>query len=387
MKRIVLVLAMALVGQWGANAQSDTLKNRPGQVSFFYPLGTNGLESTKYTNNVSLNLLYGINGGLNGVEIGGLVNTNLGKVTGAQWAGIANINLGETNGILFGGIANVIKDSSNSVCFAGITNVIGKSATGLHFAGISNTINGKYIGAQFGGITNTSNGNVLGAQFAGISNVANGDVTGTQMAGINNVANGNLLGAQFGLINAAKAVTGFQLGLINIAESYEKGVPLGLISFVKEGYHAVEVAGGESIYGNINVKLGVDELYTIYKVGFASNNSDNYMTYGLGLGSMYSLTDKAKVSLDLSASHIVQPNSFPRLDLLARADAAFRYHLTDRIGVFGGPSFNVYMSEYAVGSENTALNVPYTLWEENWWNNQGSTSIWIGANAGVSIMF
>lgn len=388
MKRLIIAVAALLSAQIGANAQeADSVQTRPGQVSFFYPLGTNGVDAPKYSNNVSFNLLYGINGGLNGVEFGGLVNTNLGSVTGAQFAGIANINMKETNGIICGGIANVIKDSSNSVCFAGISNVIGKSAVGLHFAGISNTVNGKFLGAQFGGIANTVNGSITGAQFAGISNMNNGDFIGLQMAGISNVTNGNFTGAQIGLINTARTVTGFQFGLINVAEKFEKGAPLGLISFVKEGYHAIEVAGGESIYGNINFKLGVDRLYTIYKVGFASSNSDNYLTYGLGLGSMMSLTEKAKISLDISANHIVQPNTLPRIDLLARADVAFRYHLNDHIGFFGGPSFNVYISEHEIDSENTALNVPYTLFEENWWNNEGSTSIWIGANAGVSFRF
>ncbi len=266
-------------------------------------------------------------------------------------------------------------------------NVIGKNALGMHFAGVSNTVNGQYIGSQFAGISNAVNGNVLGAQVAGISNISNGDFTGLQLSGISNIAIGDVTGAQMGLINTAKNVTGFQLGLINVAESFEKGVPLGLISFVKDGFHAIEVSGGESIYGNLSLKMGVDKLYTIYRLGYAANNSENYLTYGMGLGSMVDLTEKAKISLDLSANHIIQSSNSPRLNLLARADVAFRYHLNDHIGFFGGPSFNVYISEYSVDSENTALSIPYSLYEENWWNNDGSTSIWIGANAGVSIMF
>lgn len=388
MKKIKLSIALVLAFTCQVNAQeADSTLSRPGQVTFFYPLGTSGIDATKYSNNVSFNVLYGINGGLNGVEFGGLVNTNLGKVTGAQFAGIANINLKETTGIMFGGIANVVKDSSNSVCFAGISNVIGKSAMGLHFAGINNLVNGNFLGAQFGGISNTINGTALGAQFAGINNVSNGNFTGLQVAGISNITNGDLVGAQLSLINTAKNIKGFQLGLINIAESYEKGVPLGLFSFVKNGFHAIEVSGGESIYGNLSFKMGVEQLYTIYKVGYAANNGQNSVTYGLGLGSMKSLTDKAYISLDVTANHVVQPTFSPRIEFLARADAAFRYHLNDHIGFFAGPSFNVYVSEYVIDSPNKGLNEPYTLYQDNWWNNEGSTSLWIGANAGLSIMF
>jgi hypothetical protein len=388
MKKLTITIALMLALSWQASGQeSDSTLSRPGQVTFFYPLGTNGLDSPKYSNNVSWNVLYGVNGGVHGVEFGGLVNTNLGNVTGAQFAGIANINTKKTNGIIFGGIANVIKDSSNSVSFAGITNLYGKSAVGLHCAGIANTVNGSLIGAQFGGIVNTVNGKVVGAQFAGISNTVNGDFTGLQSAGISNIVTGDVIGAQMGLINHGKKITGFQLGLINVAEDFEKGVPFGLISFVKNGYHAIEVAGGEAIYGNLNFKMGVDELYTIYKVGYAANGSENYFTYGLGVGSMLGVTEKVKISLDLSANHILQQSFSPRLNILSRADFAFRYHLNDHIGFFAGPSFNVYVSEFNLDSDNTALNVPYTLYEENWWNNEGSTSIWIGANAGVSIRF
>ncbi|NOQ73416.1 MAG: hypothetical protein GQ574_15530 [Crocinitomix sp.] len=388
MKKTILSIALLLAISWQASAQkTDSTMSRPGQVSFFYPLGTNGIDSPKYSNNVSFNVLYGINGGVHGVEFGGLVNTNLGDVTGAQFAGIANINTKKTNGIICAGIANIVKDTSNSVSFAGITNLYGKSAVGLHFAGIANTVNGSLIGAQFGGIVNTTNGNVIGAQFAGISNTVNGNFTGMQAAGISNVVTGDVIGAQMGLINHGKKIKGFQLGLINVAEEFEKGVPFGLISFVKNGYHAIEISGGEAIYANLNYKMGVDQLYTIYKVGYTANGSENYLTYGLGFGSMLSITEKVKLSLDLSANHILQQSFSPRLNILSRADAAFRFHLTDHIGIFAGPSFNVYVSEFNLDSENTALNVPYTLFEENWWNNEGSTSIWVGANAGVSIRF
>lgn len=388
MKKLTISIVLMLVLSWQAKAQeTDSTLSRPGQVTFFYPLGTSGLDSPKYSNNVSFNVLYGVNGGVNGVEFAGLVNTNLGNVTGAQFAGIANINTKQTNGIIFGGIANVIKDSSNSVSFAGVTNVYGKSAVGLHFAGIANTVNGSLIGAQFGGIVNTVNGNVIGTQFAGISNTVNGNFTGLQSAGISNIVTGNVIGAQMALINHGKKVKGFQLGLINVAEDFEKGVPFGLISFVKNGYHAIEIAGGEALYANLNFKMGVDHLYTIYKVGYTANGAENYITYGLGFGSMFGVTEKVKVSLDLSANHIVQQNFSPRLNILSRADFAFRYHLNKHIGFFAGPSFNVYVSEFNLDSDNSALNVPYTLYEENWWNNEGSTSIWVGANAGISIRF
>jgi hypothetical protein len=394
MKRILILtyltfsaISFAQTTELSSGNPSDSTKNRPGQVGFFYPVCSNGLESPNYSSNFSFNVLYGYNGGLRGIEVGGLVNTQVGNVDGIQVAGIANINTKKTNGMAFAGIANLHKDSSNTVSFAGISNIFGKSATGVQSAGISNTVNGTFSGIQTAGICNIANGAVNGVQLAGISNVVNGDFEGVQAAGISNTVNGNLQGTQMGLINTAKRVKGFQLGLINVAESFESGVPLGLFSFVKDGYHAVEISGGEAIYANLNIKIGVEKLYTIYKFGYTSANGNSYLTYGLGLGTQKSLTEKVKISIDLSSNHILEDSFSPDLNLLAKMDVAFRYHLTPKFAFFAGPSFNVFTTQNLLDEVNSSFQVPYTLYETNWGNNEGSTSIWIGGNLGVSLEF
>jgi len=189
------------------------------------------------------------------------------------------------------------------------------------------------------------------------------------------------------LINTAKKAHGFQLGLINVADSFEKGVPLGLFSFVKNGFQALEISATETIYGNLTFKMGVDQLYTLYKIGFASNNGKDYMTYGIGLGGMHSFSDRLKLSLDLSANHIIESKYTPRLDILSKADFALRYHLNKNLAFYAGPSVNVYVSQFEPAENNPALHVPYVFFEDNWWNNQGATSLWIGGQLGISWIF
>lgn len=390
MKKLKYLILIVSLSAFVSSAQdNDTIKTRPVQVTFFYPIGTNGLESPTYTNQFSFNVLSGVNGGVDGVEIGGISNVNTGDVNGLQIAGIANVDMKSANGLVISGIANVIKDSSQSICVAGISNVVGGSSlnTGLQVAGISNLNNSDYIGGQIGGIVNLNNGSLKGVQIAGISNVNNGNLEGTQVSGISNFVNGDLSGTQIGLVNKAKNVKGFQLGLINVANDFESGVPLGLFSFVKNGYHAVELSTSDAIYTNLNFKMGVDKLYTIYKVGFTAGQDDNYVTYGLGLGTKINLTDRFNLSIEGSSNHIIKSGFTPNFDLLCRADVAVRYNLNKHFSVFAGPSFNVYLSEYDLDSESTALKVPYSLYSKNWWNNNGSTSIWIGGTAGVSVAF
>jgi hypothetical protein len=387
MKKIILTL-LFVCSSVAIIAQESTTTHCPVQVTFFYPLGTNGTASPSYSTNFSFNMLYGITGGVNGVEIGGLTNTNLGSVQGLQVAGIANINTKETNGIVVGGIANINKGFSQGLSVGGIYNLSGNGAIGIQAGGIANTVNGDFLGLQVAGITNVLNGSSIGAQIAGISNVNNGNSTGLQVSGISNVIAGDLKGAQIGLINRAGRVQGAQLGLINIAQSYEDGVPLGLISYVKEGYHAIELSSNEMIYGNIDIKLGVDQFYTIYKMGYTNRGGDEAVSYGLGVGSLIKLTEKLHTALDLSASQLVNLWSpdMTRLQLLSRADFRLRYQFHKNFSVFAGPSLNVYANGFAEDGA-TSIKEPYTIAKYDWWNNNGSTALWIGGSAGLSINF
>jgi hypothetical protein len=174
------------------NSEKDSGENRPVQFTFFYPIGSNGIQSPQIENNFSMNALYGVNGGVDGAEIGGLVNVNNGDVSGFQVGGIANMSPQDLPTVRsLGGIANVVTDSTKGILIAGISNVVGDSSAGFHIAGISNTVNGTFDGGQIAGIGNLNNGAVNGFQIGGISNVTNGDFNGFQLSGIANIAHGN----------------------------------------------------------------------------------------------------------------------------------------------------------------------------------------------------
>ena len=386
MKTIVLFISLSFFFTSFGHGE-DSSKTRPFQMTFFYPLGTNGIGSPEYANNFSFNILYGVNGGVSGAEIGGLVNSNTGPVIGIQIAGIANVNTKHADGIIIGGISNVIKDSSRALCIAGISNSVNGPATGMHVGGITNLVNGDYLGAQIAGISNINNGDFLGMQVGGISNVNIGNFTGLQVSGISNINGGNFIGLQLGLINRAQNLTGMQLGLINIADSIERGVPLGLFSFVKKGYHSVEIGMSDAIYTNMNIKMGVKKLYTTYKLGYTWHNDNTYFAYGLGLGSMLDLSDRFSISIDAGAYHIIEQTFTPKINILSKADLSVRYNLGEHFSIYAGPSFNIYASEYDPDFGTPAINTPYIISSVEWWNNEGKTFFWIGGNAGIAVNF
>ncbi len=382
-----LLFGILLTMNLNSFAQVDSIQLPKAQVSIIYPLGSNGLGSKTKPNNFSFNLFYGLNGGLNGLEIGGFANANTGPVNGIQIAGLSNINSAEANGIIISGLTNIVGDSSHAISIAGIANKHAGSYDGIQIAGIANFINSDLVGIQVSGISGTIMGNTTGFQISGINNYSNGGFYGCQIAGISNVNKGDLTGLQVGLINHAKKMTGLQVGLFNIAESYESGIPIGLFSFVKNGFHSLDFTYNESVYANLNLKLGVPAFYNIFKVGYMPIPNDEYYTYGIGAGTMVSLTKKFKLSLEAAANHIVPKTYVPKIDFLVNTDLNLRFHLTKHIGFFAGPSLNIYFAETSGENNATTLKIPYKLYTDKWWYGQGETNYWIGYNAGISIMF
>jgi hypothetical protein len=363
----------------------DSSDTSPVQVSFIYPLGTNGIHSPQVSNNFSFNALYGVNGGVNGCEIGGLVNVNTSDVNGIQIGGIANITAGGSDGTVVGGIANIVQDSTHGIFVAGISNVVGKSSSGFELAGISNTVNGNFDGGQLSGIANYTNGSVNGFQLSGIANFSNGDLNGAQISGIINTVNGNVNGTQIGLINYADTIKGTQIGLINVARSGDDAVVIGLISLVHNGYHALEFSTSESVYGQLALKLGVPQFYSSFRFGITQNNNEGILTYGYGIGSMISMNEKNKIGFDLSANQTITHFFDYDLDLLNRFEITYRRFAGKHFEFFAGPALNVYVTQNWNENSYGSLHIPYTVYDETW--SDGRVAMWVGLQAGAALRF
>ncbi|MCP4457828.1 MAG: hypothetical protein GY816_07365 [Cytophagales bacterium] len=123
-KLFIGIVTTAIIMSSGLNAaaqdKSDSL-HRKAQLSFFYPLGSNGV-SKAYSHNYSFNIIYGMNSGVDGFELGGIANYNEGNVTGTQIAGISNYTKGDVAGLQWAGIINANKGSMQGAQISGIAN-------------------------------------------------------------------------------------------------------------------------------------------------------------------------------------------------------------------------------------------------------------------------
>jgi hypothetical protein len=337
MKKLKLVSILLLLVSINLVAQEkDSLKTHKFQVTFAYPIGSSGKSSMEYSNNFSFNILYGLNGGVNGVEIGSILNYNKGEVKGFQLSGVSNINTEYSKGFLLSGVSNICIDSTSGVLIAGVLNYSKQNAKGFQLATT----------------------NIVLHRFNGF---------------------------QLGVFNYAKKLKGVQFGVFNYLGDGEEGLPIGIFSVVKNGHYELELTGGEVIYSNLNYKMGVERFYTIFKAGYTSYKNSPVCSFGLGFGGNISISERQKISIDLSYNQIFYNNNWDssKLNILDKADFNYKYSISENFSLLIGPSFNVYVTEEKIDGEFGTLNIPYTID-----TNEGTSSrlfMWIGINAGLSL--
>lgn len=381
---------------WQGSFEKDTAREtypvRPIQLSFITPLGTNGLESGKIVNRLSINLFAGYAGGVDGVELGGFLNVDRSDVNGVQLAGFGNVVGGKTQAFQAAGFFNVNKSSTHSAQAAGFVNVVGDSMIGFQAAGFVNVVKKQTTGTQLAGFTNVTGGNVEAWQAAGFANIAKGDVTGAQTAGFLNTAK-DIDGFQAaGFLNIARKLNGVQLGFINVVDSVESGVPIGFLSFVrKNGYRKFELSASESLYANAAFKIGVPRLYNIFTVGVQPGTDYSRWAVGYGLGTEKRLSPSTVVNLEGIYSHVNEDEVWTtELNELIQLKLAFGYQIKG-LTIFGGPTCNLLISRFYDEQANRLGSqlAPWTFYDQNR-SSRGSNffpttnlQMWAGLTGGI----
>jgi hypothetical protein len=312
MKITKTIIGIIAVIFFAANlqAQESTKQYFPGQVSFVHPIGTSGTNSPDYQYNFSLNILTGSVGGINGLEIGGLMNSNAGDVIGMQVAGIGNITKGDIVGMQVGGIISTSKDVTG-MQVGGILST-SEEVSGIQLGGIHCNAN-NVIGMQTGGISSISKNvegiqiggiicfadTVTGAQLGGITNKSK-NIEGLQIGGISNINTGNMKGLQIaGLFNKTQKLNGVQIGLINIADTVENGIAIGLINICREGYYDEwELSTADNASVRIAYKTGQKRFYNIFTLG-TNYYKEQLWFAGFGFGHITDISENISFQPEL----------------------------------------------------------------------------------------
>jgi hypothetical protein len=369
---------------------SGFFTDRPFQASLTPGLSTHGMFNSQVVNKFSLNLVGGyttgtegfemagvfninkqnvsflqiaggfnvVGGNLKGVQVAGVSNTVMSKVEGVQIAGVINDVRGSTDGVQIAGVLNKVKQDVDNVQIAGAINSVEGSVKGIQIAGAINTVKDTLEGVEIAGAINQVKGSLSGMQIAGGINKADGDVDGFQLAGglnlagksvkgvqlssIGNKSGGETKGAQISAIyNYSKKLTGFQLGIFNIADS-SSGVSLGLLNIIKTGYHKVAISSNEVMNTNLSFISGNSKFYSI--ITGSTNISGNNKAYalGLGVGHDFILSKRSIVSATLTLSNVYLGNK-KELDYMNRISVVYNFTVLKGISIYAGPAFSLYL--------------------------------------------
>ena len=365
---------------------------RLAQISVFSSVGTNLDKSEDLTNHVSVNLLWGTNGGVEGVEIGGLVNTVTQDVKGLQIAGLGNKVAGNTIGTQAAGMFNVGKGAVKGLQAAGLFNV-GGATDAVQSAGLFN-ISKDFSGVQMSGFFNIAKGKSEGVQLASLFNYSR-EKTGSQLSTLFNIGGDVSWGQASAFLNVGKNVSGFQFGLINVADTVS-GSTIGLLNIVKKGYNRIEVSGSESLHANLGLKLGSHVFYNIFHVGAHwhdkalnipnATQQDVSIGWGLGygFGSALRVGRRSLLNIEAVAIHINEAEEWTdKLNLLTQLRFLLDVKVARRTSFFTGPIGNITVSKlYNAETDSYGSNImPYSLYDET--TDGVNVKMWVGFSAGI----
>jgi hypothetical protein len=372
-KRIAGMITFLIILSGGMLKAQDSTRVSPFHLSLITPLGTNGLQSWNTTNLISINLFAGCSGGLKGVEFGGFANALKGNMNGIQVAGFCNNTFGVANGMEIAGFWNFNRKKVVGCQLSGFANVSLDTVVGIQGTGFANYAHGSTNG-QLSGFANISTGNVSGIQGTGFVNVTVGDTRGVQVAGFANVTTGTQTGLQAsGFVNYTRKLRGVQVSFVNLADTVEKGIPIGFLSFVRNGYKVVQIGGNETLYGEVSFKTGVRQFYNILSVGVAPKNGSIKWGYGYGIGTLVPVGKRLDLSLEVVSYQINEDTWYTEhMNLLNRMNLSVCYNITRTIGAYAGASWNVLVTGNVIDEEH------HHHWES-------AVSMYPGFTAGIRI--
>jgi len=309
-----------------------------------------------------------------------------------QIAGFGNVVGGKVYGVQAAGFANVNGEDTEAVQLAGFVNTNMGDTRGVQVAGFANTNLGKMNGVQVAGFSNVTGKPSNGVQVAGFGNVQIGDYSGSQFAGLTNIATEKITGSQIStLFNYGRKVHGTQIGLVNYADTLG-GVPIGLLSIVKSGYHKIELSADEVFYTNLAFRSGVRKFHTMLMAGFKPQQSldpadTSVWTFGYGLGITPKLNRWWYLDIDISSQHVNKGSFTDALSLLNKVYVGFDFQVAKKFSIATGVTFNGYLTSNSYTEYPTLFTDyhPKIVAERNF-SNDTNLKMWWGAKVALRFL-
>lgn len=342
------------------------------QVSLFPPVSTNHFLSGNVRNKFSLNSTVGYVYGVDIAEFGGLLNIDLSNVKYFQAAGLGNIVGHNVTGFQGAGIFNYAA-SVRGVQAGGILNISADTVI-CQIAGIINNAGHTLI--QVSGIINKSEAS--GYQLSGMINSAK--ESHIQISGLIN-SSGKADIQISGILNRTDSLKRLQVGLVNIANA-SSGLSIGIFSFIRNGYHKLELSTDELLSANISFCSGTRLFHTFTGAGFLSVKQNmGSLNYGIGT----TLGKEAKPGFD------IELHKRTLLDLKRTDFAGSLYSLyvgvNHRLSEKALLAFGLTCNVLGIDNKSLKTNPEYTSLAPYYLDSEGNGNFetWIGSR--ITIKF
>lgn len=378
----------------------DNFKSE-AQFSLIPTIGTNGVLSPSMDVDYSFNLLGGLNGGVNVLEIGGLFNAVWDTVKyaqiaggfnfvggpqyGAQVAGIANLNGSSFDGAQVSGVLNLTEGPFYGFQGSGFGNIALDKVDGVQVAGFANYAGDSSDLVQVSPVANYVAHDSRGVQVSPVVNFAGKNFIGSQVSVLCNYAEDGFIGSQTGLFNVANTMSGTQFGFMNFNDSIN-GVSVGFFSFSRKGLHQLEISANELTYLNLAFKSGTNQFYNSFLGGvrFGDGISPTW-SLGYGIGTSVRGGGRNRIFFDFQASNLFRENQFD-LALNTKFTMSYQFHLANKVSLAIGPSANLFAVDMG-GNHNSnyfqSLS-PYTLYDRVTTGGLGIQG-WVGGHVSMRL--
>jgi len=298
MKKAILISIFSFIISINLIAQKNgDLEQRKVEITLGYPIGTSGIRSMNYKYNLSLNLLYGLSGGINGVQISSIFNYTKTEIKGFQLSGVSNINSGKSKGLLLSGVFNYSEADSKGFQLSPI-----------------NISKNNFIGFQLGALNYS--GKIKGAQL-GIVNILSNDKSALPIGILSIVKNGH----------------------------YELEFTAGEAIYSNLNYKM----GVEKFYTIYKIGYSVYKNKPVYSFGF-----------GFGTNLLIKEKYKISIDLSRNFI-VYDNNWKSKTNLIDKLDISYKHKLSDKITFLVGPSFNSYYTKEQINGKYGTLNIPYSI--------------------------
>jgi hypothetical protein len=394
---ILLIINNFLWAQETNSDRSDEYVTTPINISFVPSISIGDIltkETGKklYVNGVSLSIIGGEAAKLSGIDVAGIFSIYTEDVKGVQGSGIFNEVKDNFQGVQAAGIFNHTGGDFKGVQGAGIFNSVegvfngvqgayifnsSMVFTGIQGASIFNRVENDFAGLQASGIFNAVDSDFIGLQSAGILNKVSGEFDGFQSAGIINVAESKFRGVQAaGIINVVKHLeSGLQLGIINISEK-NNGVPIGLISYVKNVPFNYDIWSDETLMLNVGIRSGNVKWYNLFLLGAQVHKDTKRYGLGIAFGRKFKIMESLNLDLGIQSHQLLRDSCCKdEINLLNKFMISFEYRIKS-IKILTAPTLNVWISE-----EEEENFTPWTIYNEK--HNRKYIRIWPGLILGL----